>query len=57
MLQSYNDTFKKIRLPNPKNTFRPFQTVYTVQGPVDQTLDSAITRINHYPADKYEGNQ
>ena len=24
---------------------------------VDQTLDSAIHRINHYPADKYYGNQ
>ena len=23
------------------------------QAPVDQTLDSAIHRINHYPADKY----
>ena len=22
-----------------------------------QTLDSAIHRINHYPADKYQGNQ
>ena len=27
------------------------------QGPVAQTLDSAIHRINHYPADKYYGNQ
>ena len=25
--------------------------------PVVQTLDSAIHRINHYPADKYYGNQ
>ena len=24
---------------------------------VVQTLDSAIHRINHYPVDKYEGNQ
>ena len=24
---------------------------------VVQTLDSAIHRINHYPADKYYGNQ
>ena len=27
------------------------------QGPVVQTLDSSIHRINHYPADKYLGNQ
>ena len=27
------------------------------QAPVVQTLDSAIQRINHYPADKYWGNQ
>ena len=29
----------------------------TNQAPVVQTLDSAIQRINHYPADKYYGNQ
>ena len=28
-----------------------------VQAPVVQTLDSAIHRINHYPADNYYGNQ
>ena len=27
------------------------------QAPVVLTLDSAIQRINHYPADKYYGNQ
>ena len=27
------------------------------QAPVIQPLDSAIHRINHYPADKYYGNQ
>ena len=27
------------------------------QAPDVQTLDSAIHRINHYPADKYYGNQ
>ena len=27
------------------------------QAPVVQMLDSAIHRINHYPADKYYGNQ
>ena len=27
------------------------------QAPVVQTLDSAIQRINHYPVDKYYGNQ
>ena len=26
-------------------------------APVVQTLDNAIHRINHYPADKYYGNQ
>ena len=26
-------------------------------APVVQTLDRAIHRINHYPADKYYGNQ
>ena len=26
-------------------------------APVVQTLDSAIHWINHYPADKYYGNQ
>ena len=26
-------------------------------APVVQPLDSAIHRINHYPADKYYGNQ
>ena len=28
-----------------------------VLAPVVQTLDSAIHRINHYPLDKYLGNQ
>ena len=27
------------------------------QASVVQKLDSAIHRINHYPADKYQGNQ
>ena len=27
-----------------------------IQAPVVQTLDSAIRRINNYPADKYYGN-
>ena len=27
------------------------------QAPVVQKLDSGIQRINHYPVDKYEGNQ
>ena len=27
------------------------------QTPVVQTLHSAINRINHYPVDKYYGNQ
>ena len=36
---------------------RPKISVAVVQAPVVQTLDSAIHRINHYPADKYYGNQ
>ena len=28
-----------------------------LQAPVVQTLDSAIHRINHYPADKYQENR
>ena len=27
------------------------------QAPVVQKMDSAIHRINHYPVDKYQGNQ
>ena len=30
---------------------------FHVLAPVVQTLDSATQRINHYPADKYYGNQ
>ena len=35
------------------------QTLYSAirQAPVVQTLDSVIHRTNHYPADKYHGNQ
>ena len=35
----------------------PQPCVIILQAPVVQTLDSAIHRINHYPADKYYGNQ
>ena len=31
--------------------------VIVVLASVVQTLDSAIHRINHYPTDKYYGNQ
>ena len=31
--------------------------IVLIQAPVVQKLDSAIHRINHYPADKYYGNQ
>ena len=27
------------------------------QGPVVEKMDNAIHRINHYPTDKYQGNQ
>ena len=37
------------------NNITLFYIIY--QAPVVQTLDSAIHRINHYPADKYKGNQ
>ena len=32
-------------------------SVFRILAPVVLTLDSAIPRINHYPADKYYGNQ
>ena len=35
-----------------KFSFRPFLLAWVVS-----TLDSAINWINHYPADKYLGNQ
>ena len=47
----------------PKNVFydifhwKSAFLVYKNQAPVVQTLDSAIHRINHHPADKYYGNQ
>ena len=31
--------------------------LFIYQAPIVQTLDSAIHRINHYPAEKYYGNQ
>ena len=37
--------------------FFPDKMVDRDQAPVVQTLDSAIHRINHCPADKYYGNQ
>ena len=35
------------------------QTLYSAirQAPVVQTVDSVIHQTNHYPADKYYGNQ
>lgn len=35
------------------------QTLYSAirQAPVGQTLDGVVHRTNHYPADKYYGNQ
>ena len=41
--------FKK-RRESPLDTAKP-------QAPVVQRLDSALHRINYYPADKYYGNQ
>ena len=37
------------------DTWKTFPII--LPTPVVQTLDSAILRINHYPADKYYGNQ
>ena len=39
------------------SSFLVFKDQVEAQAPVVQTLDSAIRRINHYPADKYYGNQ
>ena len=38
--------------PLPRIPFIPFMPFIPL-APVVQTLDSAIHRINHYPADKY----
>ena len=35
----------------------PPLTIFNNQAPVVQTLDSAIQRINHYPADQHYQNQ
>ena len=41
-----------------KLSLKKVQTVSKIeQAPVVQKLDSAIHRINHYPADKYHGSQ
>ena len=37
------------------DTWKTFPII--LLAPVVQTLDSGIHRINHYPADKYYGNQ
>ena len=36
---------------------KPRTSALLVQAPVVQTFDSATHLINHYPADKYCGNQ
>ena len=43
----------KNRISKRMNELRNKQVKKDVQVPVNQTLDSAIHRINHYPADKY----
>ena len=48
------------QLENEADHFTTYLTVSqedNLQAPVVQTLDSAIHQINHYPADKYYGNQ
>ena len=49
-----NEPIPKVMLQVPV-----VQTLYSAirQAPVGQTLDSVIHRRNHYPADKYYGNQ
>ena len=42
-----------VRASVPPPTFKPVNNL----APVVQTLDSAIHRINHYPADKCYGTQ
>ena len=37
--------------------YKMYKNIHTHQAPVVQTLDNAIHRINHYPADKYYRNQ
>ena len=45
--------------PSPASTFSctHYFQVPAMQATDVQTLDSAIHQINHYPADKYYGNQ
>ena len=40
-----------------RETNYAIQCIVIYLAPVVQTLDSSIYRINHYPADKYYGNQ
>ena len=43
---------------NQKPSFlHKYVYLFIYQAPIVQTLDSAIHRINHYPAEKYYGNQ
>ena len=43
---------------NQKPSFlHKYVYLFIYPAPIVQTLDSAIHRINHYPADKYYGNQ
>ena len=43
---------------NQKPSFlHKYVYLFIYQAPIVQTLDSAIHRINHYPVDKYYGNQ
>ena len=42
---------------NPQTPAQHSKVGQNVQAPVVQTLDSAIQRINHYPADKCYANQ
>ena len=51
--ESRNQKPKTKNLASCTNMF----TFFIYQAPIVQTLDSALHRINHYPTEKYCGNQ
>ena len=54
----YNLWIQKPKTKNQKPSFlHKYVYLFIYQAPIVQTLDSAIHRINHYPAKKYYGNQ
>ena len=54
----YESINQKPKTKNQKPSFlHKYVYLFIYQAPIVQTLDSAIHRINHYPAEKYYGNQ